>query len=128
MNKIAVCALLRNKQNDKLYLGVSRKNSTTRFGLPGGKVEYGESLEQACARELFEEAGLTQKSMKKVFESVDEEGWHCTTFLVEDWAGDIKAEKGLIAGWMFKEALFKGPFGKYIEELIAVVGEKNHGM
>ncbi|MBF8178674.1 MULTISPECIES: NUDIX hydrolase [Oxalobacteraceae] len=46
-------------RGDEILL-VSRKNppDVGLWGFPGGKMEFGESLEQAAVRELFEETGV----------------------------------------------------------------------
>lgn len=54
--KSAVCLLL--PASSGLYWAVSRRNDTTQWGLPGGKVDPGESFEQAVLRETSEEMGL----------------------------------------------------------------------
>lgn len=53
----AVIAVL--VRGDEILL-VSRKNppDVGLWGFPGGKMEFGESLEQAAVRELFEETGV----------------------------------------------------------------------
>lgn len=54
-NLFAVTALL---VKDELVLAVSRKNNPNDFGLPGGKIDPGETPEGALFREVSEETGL----------------------------------------------------------------------
>jgi len=67
-------------------LSVSRKNDPADLGLPGGKVEPGETPYEAMVREVFEETGIRVRAAKLVFERPD--GPHIVqTFFVTEWEG-----------------------------------------
>ncbi|MEM5871492.1 MAG: NUDIX hydrolase [Candidatus Aenigmatarchaeota archaeon] len=62
--RLAVDAVILTK--DKKVLLVKRKFKPFKdfYALPGGFVEYGEKVEDACVREAFEETGLKVKIVR----------------------------------------------------------------
>lgn len=77
--KLAVCAILPVMG---MFLTVSRKDDHTKFGLIGGKVDDGETLETALKREVLEETGLHVNILSSPFiDNIDDFKVH--TYIVE---------------------------------------------
>jgi 8-oxo-dGTP diphosphatase len=124
--KRAVTILLHNEDGD--VLAVSRKTDSNDFGLPGGKVDEGETDEQAIIREVKEETGLDLFNIKPYFVREDGE-YICTTF-IGNYTGEIStSEKGEVK-WTDFDEIKKGSFGKYnlqLEEYFHVHHKYNAG-
>lgn len=119
----AVCALVRV---DGKVLAVSRRGRPGDLGLPGGKVDAGEGLEEAIVREVREETGLDFRNIRKVFVEVckGDVDYETTTF-VGEVSGTIREEPGLRVCWVPEEELLTGSFGEYNRKLFGVeAGEK----
>lgn len=61
--KLVVSVLLKNK-NKFLLVKETLESGVSKWIIPGGKVEFGESLEEAAKRELEEEVGIKVKRLK----------------------------------------------------------------
>ena len=107
--------------DDGLVLAVSRRNDRHDFGLPGGKVDAGETPENAARRELAEETGLEAGDLALVFEADDNDGYHVTTFATRV-SGEIDTEETGVVKWVTPEVLMAGCFGDYNEKLFMKVG------
>lgn len=97
----SVVALMR--QNGAI-LAVSRKDNHEDFGLPGGKIDPGETPEKAIAREMDEEVGCQPRVMFPVFEHLDRvegnERRPCRCYLVLEWEGTPRAKEGALVEWV----------------------------
>lgn len=77
--KIKEAAFLFIVSDTGSILMVSRKNG--KYGLPGGKVEEGETLKEACVREVQEEIGmLVEKESLQLLYSSWCSGYLCHTY------------------------------------------------
>jgi len=112
--KLAACCLILTQ--DGHALAVSRKDDPSAFGLPGGKVDPGETPEQAAARELYEETGLTATKLSHVFTHQEDDGFTTYTFACEV-EGEINTPEAGVIKWVKPAVLFNGPFGSYNKQL-----------
>ena len=64
-----------------LILSAARKNDHTQWTLPGGKLEPGETFEEAATRELFEETGIRYLPLRFLWAGIN--SWNneiCVTY------------------------------------------------
>lgn len=114
--KQAVCALVMHETG--LVLSVSRKDSFELFGLPGGKVDPGETLADAAVRELHEETGLKVYAKRgPIYSAVchGEVDYDTHTFLCGVLGRISTTESGLVR-WVSRELLCspeRSPFYRY---------------
>lgn len=97
---------------DGLICLVSRKNNHNDFGLPGGKLDEGETFEEAAIRETKEETGLDIKNLTMIF-AMHRRGRMGQTFIAE-YSGkvnyDMQEEPHIVKWGKMKEAT-DGSFG-----------------
>ena len=120
------CVFAMNEKGE--VLAVSRKDNPNDFGLPGGKVEPGETPAQAALRELLEETGYEVVDPR--YAQIIYHGEHKNALVV---TYDVPAqvlrkistpkESGVVA-WIQPEILIKGTFGEYNHSLLRALGFK----
>ena len=125
--RMAVCALvIHPNTNGNHILSISRRDNLNAFGLIGGKVDPGETNEQAIVREVMEETGFEFTILANIFERIckgeQQDSFTTTTFLGTinwlpplNWKGQIEGEG--IVKWCTKQELIDGPFGEYNKNL-----------
>ncbi len=120
--KFAACALIlrEDAHGSTEILAVSRKNDFTKFGLPGGKVDLGETPLEAMKRELWEETGLKAHDVEHVYtrDCMGDDVYTALTFHVKSFTGDIIQRQGEgVIKWVKPSVLLQGPFGEYNKAL-----------
>lgn len=128
---VGVGALILNDKNEVLLALRSQqaKNEKGKWEIPGGAVEFGETLEAALHREVFEEFGVTISIIKR-FNVVDhilpdeQQHWVAQTFLCRIVSGEPKncePEKCDGLGWFTVQAAEQLPLSVVTKDDISIL-------
>lgn len=113
---------------DGLICLVSRKDDHKDFSLPGGKLDDGETFEEAAIREVKEETGLDIKNLTMIF-AMHRKGSMGQTFIAE-YSGKINYDKEKephVVKWGKMKEAIDGKFGywnKLVKESLESLGVK----
>lgn len=121
----AACALI-VRPNDGKVLAVSRKYDLSKFGLPGGKLDLGETPREAAIRETLEETGLAIELVCFLHGDVCEgevPHYTWTYFATIKESKGPSEEVGRVL-WVPWRRLFEGPFGEYNRHVFEAFKER----
>jgi 8-oxo-dGTP pyrophosphatase MutT (NUDIX family) len=107
MRQAAVALIEKNG----LFLSVSRKNDSTKLGLPGGSCEKKETTAEAMVRELYEETGLIAREYEFLYKDYDGYDFETSCYLVSKYDGLAYSKETGVVKWVEKEKLLEPPFG-----------------
>ena len=94
MRVLVVAAVVRRGDEVLLVKQQGPEDPAPNWALPAGRVEQGESLSQALAREVFEETGLhvvrpgALRSVSHAMDTVSGNDYLALTFEVDEWSGE----------------------------------------
>jgi len=114
LTKAAVAYVTRG---DKV-LGVTRGDDPNDVNMPGGVVKSGETMADACIRELWEETGIRATSIFPVF-SKENGGKLVTVFKVVNYVGDLSPSAEGEPKWEDPAVLRTSTYGDFFQEMIA---------
>lgn len=103
--RVGVAVVLRN-QNNKILLGYRKSElGFQTWGLPGGKIDFGEDAKIAAKRELKEETSVDVEISDLVLygtsSAVYSDTLHYITIIYEAkiWSGTVNIEETTKCGW-----------------------------
>ncbi|MEE9310496.1 MAG: 8-oxo-dGTP diphosphatase MutT [Cocleimonas sp.] len=120
-----VIAVIINKKNQVLIAKrASHQHQGDKWEFPGGKVEKGETPQQALERELKEEVDITihsAKSLTKISHKYTDKTVILDVYEVRNWSGDATGKEGQPLLWVDKAALNRYEFPAANAEILSIL-------
>ena len=105
-----VCAIIKDQQNRILCVQRGQGSLKGKWECAGGKVEEGETPQQACERELLEELEITVRADEVVFTNeiqIQEKAYNLLFIEAYILSGEITLNEHKEARWVEKESLLE---------------------
>ena len=109
--KIRQAAVMIIVNSEGFILGVPRKDNPNKYGLVGGKVDFGETFQQAAIRETEEETGIKVGYCRQIYSHDEittpgllESRFFTVCFYADTWKGEISTSEGE-PKWLYVEQL-----------------------
>jgi 8-oxo-dGTP pyrophosphatase MutT (NUDIX family) len=109
------------RRTDGKFLCVYDAEYSERIGLPGGRVEKGEKVEDGAVRELWEETGLIANELRLISVDYFMEK-QVFLFLANSCDGELKSSHEGDVGWCSATTLATGFFGDYYLKIFKKLG------
>lgn len=121
MKTTCVCVVLIHASG--YVLGTTRRGKKDVWGLPGGKLDKGETLKDGILRELEEETGikLSPKDLTQILNVVDDVGTKTATYFAEVDGAEYnprQMENDIFVDWIPFNKLLTGAFPQYNEKVL----------
>jgi 8-oxo-dGTP diphosphatase len=132
---VGVGALIFNDEGSLLLTlrGKQAKNEVGKWEIPGGAVEFGETIQEALKREIKEELGIEIEvvEMLQICDHIipdEQQHWVSPTYICQITKGEpkiLEPEKCDQIGWFSVEEAMELPLSIVTKKDIAVLKNKN---
>lgn len=118
---VAVAVLINDKNQILIAKRPANKHMGNKWEFPGGKVEDGETSQEALFREMREELGIEVQSaefLMDVIHEYDNKKVILDVYKVRQWSGEAKGMEEQPLLWVEKQALANYKFPAANEEIL----------